>query len=192
MPAVPKPKVKHPRRAAARRGTGHEERTAENFNETWQVVAAAMGIPEDEIGTLQRRRKDPTLGYAVEQGDIAGPQQFPLSIEAKKRAELPKPQEKWLDQARRYDPMKIPLVAMADTNGSHEHRRIYMDEQDLLALWREGWAAYLSMKEGLRLLLRNAPDIGIVKMSDADIEIFIEEMGAFCGRQAKGSSGEGS
>lgn len=141
MPAVPKPRAKHPRRAAARRGKGHEERTAAAFDSDWQVIARAMGIPEDEIGRLERRRKDPTLGYAVEAGDIAAPQQFPLSIEAKKRAELPKTLEKWLAQARRYDDQKISVVAMADTNGSHEQRRVYMAEADFLALWRSGWDA---------------------------------------------------
>jgi len=144
MPTAPKPEPKNKRRNASKRGKGFETRVAAEFDEAWKIVAETMDLPDELIGTIERRKKDPTLGYAVNVDDIAGPELFPFVIECKKRGDLPKTLEKWREQnagynTHLYGDSKINVLTLGDTNGSNEQRRVYMSMEDFLRVWAEGW-----------------------------------------------------
>jgi len=194
-PAAPKPVRKGSvRRRAADRGKGFEKRVAEKFNAGWQIVARALGV---QPGLVQRRLKDATLGYATNADDIDAPLHFPFVIECKKRAELPKTLEKWRDQAIGYDDLKISLVACADTNGSHEQQRVWVDLDDLVKIWTEGWERVLEMREASEpivaaLALMRAGEA--IELEDEVIVNFVEVLGeaGSTQRHPESVAGEGS
>jgi len=136
MPSVPK-SVRNPRKLAAAEGKALEERAAEALDDLWQLIAEVVGM--EDAGHVTRRKKDATLGYAVEASDGDYPVNFPIVHECKFRGELPKTPMKWLEQAKRYDPTRIPMVIASDGGPDRDH--VWMLLKDALSLWREGWEA---------------------------------------------------